>query len=167
MALHQRGAAAAAISIVLFVALPAARAAGGASETPEVSQELTQAHELMDRKDWTGALVELKRALRKDRKNADVHNLMGYSYRKSGQLDDAFDSYRMALRIDPRHKGAHEYIGEAYLQANQPAKAREHLAALKQICGESCEEYQDLAKAVAAWHPPAAAAPARTAAATK
>jgi DNA-binding SARP family transcriptional activator len=59
--------------------------------------------------------------------------------------------------LDPRHKGAHEYIGEAYLQANQPDKAREHLSALKAICGERCEEYQDLAKALAAYPSPTAA----------
>ena len=159
MAPHHCGAAAAAISLLFLAPSPSTQAAGGAAEItapPEISKELTQAQELMDRKDWTGALVELKRALRKDRRNADVHNLMGYSYRKSGQLDDAFDSYRTALKLDPNHKGAHEYIGEAYLQANQPDKAREHLAALKTLCGEGCEEYQDLAKAVAAYRTAAA-----------
>jgi tetratricopeptide (TPR) repeat protein len=136
---------------------PCAQAAGAAPTLPaamtrpsDVSQDLAEAQRLIDQKDWRGALTLLKIALRKDRRNADVHNLMGYSYRKSGQLDDAFDSYRTALKLDPNHKGAHEYIGEAYLQANQPDKAREHLAALKRLCGEACEEYQDLAKAVAA-----------------
>jgi Tfp pilus assembly protein PilF len=134
-----------------------------ALEHADVSQELGQAQQLMDQKDWTGALVELKRALRKDRRNADAHVLMGYSYRKSGQLDEAFDSYRAALRLDPDHKAAHEYIGEAYLQVNEPDQAREHLAALKRICGgEACGEYRDLAKALAAWHPPATTAAATT-----
>jgi tetratricopeptide (TPR) repeat protein len=133
-----------------------------ALERADVSPELEQAQQLMDQKDWTAALVELKRALRKDRRNADVHILMGYSYRKSGQLDEAFDSYRAALRIDPDHKAAHEYIGEAYLQINQPERAREHLNALKRICGEACGEYRDLAKAVAAWRPPAGTAVATT-----
>jgi Flp pilus assembly protein TadD len=136
---------------------PCAHAAGASSTVPtamtpqsDVSQDLAEAQRLIDQKDWRGALTQLKIALRKDRRNADVHNLMGYSYRKSGQLDDAFDSYRTALKLDPNHKGAHEYIGEAYLQANQPDKAREHLAALRKLCGEGCEEYQELAKAVAA-----------------
>src|SRR5262245_4163725 len=134
-----------------------------ALERGDVSQERGQAQQLVDQKDWTGALVELKRALRKDRRNADVYNLMGYSYRKSGQLDEALDSYRIALRIDPDHKAAHEYIGEAYLQINQPEQARQHLAALKRICGgEACGEYRDLAKAMAAWRPPAGTAVATT-----
>jgi len=148
----------------LVVGTPPAAAAdslapAAARRGPDITQELGEAQLLMDRKDWTGALVELKRALRKDRRNPDVYNLMGYSYRKSGQLDEAFDSYRTALRLDPNHKAAHEYIGEAYLQVNQPDKAREHLAALKRICGgAACGEYQDLAKALATWHPPALSA---------
>jgi len=145
------------------LAAPCAHAAGASPrlptamvQQPDVSHDLAEAQRLIDQKDWRGALTQLKSALRKDPKNADVHNLMGYSYRKSGQLDDAFDSYRTALKLDPNHKGAHEYIGEAYLQANQPDKAREHLAALKTLCGEGCEEYQDLAKAVAAYRTAAA-----------
>ena len=146
-------------SLALLLALgcaPGAQAAGGvrpapAAGQPDVSQDLAEAQRLIDQKDWRGALAQLKIAQRKDRKNADVYNLMGYSYRKSGQLDDAFDSYHTALRLDPRHRGAHEYIGEAYLQAHRPDKAREHLAALRMICGEGCDEYQDLAKALAAY----------------
>jgi Flp pilus assembly protein TadD len=142
-----------------LLAMLLAAAPVAALERADVSQELAAAQELVDQKDWTSALVELKRALRKDRSNADVHCLMGYSYRKSGQLDEAFDSYHIALRLDPNHKAAHEYIGEAYLQINEPEHAREHLVALKRICGgESCQEYRDLAKAVSAWHPPATAA---------
>ncbi|HEV7912354.1 MAG TPA: tetratricopeptide repeat protein [Albitalea sp.] len=160
--------AAAAALLSMLAAVPSVQAAGGggggggatfSTSRPDVARELEAAQQLIERKDWTGALVELKKALRRDRRNADVHNLMGYSYRKSGQLDEAFDSYRSALRLDPNHRGANEYIGEAYLQANQPDKAREHLVALKRICGgESCEEYQDLAKALAGWHPAASTA---------
>ena len=119
-------------------------------QQPDVSHDLAEAQRLIDQKDWRGALTQLKSALRKDPKNADVHNLMGYSYRKSGQLDDAFDSYRTALKLDPNHKGAHEYIGEAYLVRKQLPDAERHLAELEKICGgPACEEYQDLAKSIA------------------
>lgn len=47
------------------------------------------------------------------------------------------------------HKGAHEYIGEAYLMNLQPAEAEKHLVLLEQICGnQTCEEYADLAQAI-------------------
>ena len=40
----------------------------------------------------------------------------------------------------------HEYIGEAYLMANNLTKAEEYLAALRRICLIACEEYEDLKK---------------------
>ena len=116
--------------------------------------DLARAPALIAKRDWDGAIAELQRAARADPKSADVHNLLGYSYRNAGRLDKAFGEYEIALRLDPKHKGAHEYVGEAYLLARQPEKAQEQLAKLKLICGgESCEEYQDLAKAIAAYKP--------------
>jgi hypothetical protein len=53
------------------------------------------------------------------------------------------------LRLDPQHRGAHEYMGEAYVLTGDKARAQQHLAALERICGKGCEEYQDLAKAIA------------------
>jgi predicted Zn-dependent protease len=60
-----------------------------------------------------------------------------------------FVNYGKALALDPNHRGANEYIGVAYLKVKQPAKAQEHLARLEKICGKSCDEYKDLAKAIA------------------
>ena len=54
-----------------------------------------------------------------------------------------------ALRLEPRHRGAHEYIGEAYLMAGNPAKAKEHLGQLDRLCTFGCEEYTKLKKALA------------------
>jgi tetratricopeptide (TPR) repeat protein len=75
--------------------------------------------------------------------------LLGYANRKSGNLDLAFKHYNEALRLDPKHRGAHEYIGEAYLMKGDVAKAKDHLAALDRICFFGCEEYSDLKKAIA------------------
>lgn len=62
----------------------------------------------------------------------------------------AFEHYRIALKLEPNHKGAHEYIGEAYLMAKKPAEAERHLAELQRICGNTtCEEDLDLARAIA------------------
>lgn len=136
-------------------ALTGARAAD-LSDPPgqPAGADLARSRALIAKRDWDGAIAELQRAARADPKSADVHNLLGYSYRNAGRLDKAFGEYEIALRLDPKHKGAHEYVGEAYLLARQPEKAQEQLAKLKLICGgESCEEYQDLAKAIAAYKP--------------
>ena len=134
--------------------LPAAAADMSNTPPAPTAVDLTRARASIAQKDWNAAIAELQRLARRDPNNADVQNLLGYSYRNAGQIDNAFKAYDNALRLDPKHKGAHEYIGVAYLVARQPDKAMEHLAALKLICGgEGCEEYQDLAKAIAAYRP--------------
>jgi Flp pilus assembly protein TadD len=98
---------------------------------------------------WKGAIDAFSKVTAKNPRNADAQNWLGYSYRKSGNLDLAFKYYDEALRLDPRHKGAHEYIGEAYLIKGDLPKAKEHLAALDKICFFGCEELTDLKKAIA------------------
>jgi tetratricopeptide (TPR) repeat protein len=83
--------------------------------------------------------------------DADGFNWLGYAYRKTGKLDPAFKAYKRALGLDPQHRGAHEYIGEAYLMANQPEKAEEHAKILAQLCPSSCEELTDLRAAIVAY----------------
>jgi Tfp pilus assembly protein PilF len=103
-------------------------------------------------KNWPAAITELKAAVKDEPRNADAHNLLAYSFRKQAKpaLPQAFEHYRIALKLNPDHKGAHEYIGEAYLMDKKPAEAEKHLAELQRICGNtSCEEYVDLARAIA------------------
>jgi Flp pilus assembly protein TadD len=129
---------------------------GGSSSEPTVAERLDAARSAIASKDWRKALSELQLAQRAEPRNADVHNLLGYSYRKQAQpnLPKAFEHYQTALKLSPQHKGAHEYIGEAYLMDKKPEEAQKHLQALEQICGnKTCEEYQDLQKAIAAYRP--------------
>ena len=79
--------------------------------------------------------------------NADAENWLGYAYRKTGDLDEAFAHYDRALTLNPRHRGAHEYLGEAYLMAGNLSKAQEHLKILQGLCG-SCEEYTMLHRSI-------------------
>jgi tetratricopeptide (TPR) repeat protein len=95
------------------------------------------------------ALASFQRALRRYPEAADLHNELGYSHRKLRQMDKAFEHYKKALTLDPRHRGAHEYIGEAYLMVGNLPAAEEHLAALRSICLLSCEELEDLRRAIA------------------
>jgi cytochrome c-type biogenesis protein CcmH/NrfG len=83
-------------------------------------------------------------------KSADGFNLLGYSYRNLKKYDESLVAYKQALTLDPKHRGAHEYIGIAYVQMGQMDKARDHLAQLNKICTFSCEEYRDLKKAIEA-----------------
>jgi Flp pilus assembly protein TadD len=102
----------------------------------------------IDAKNWKSAVDSFSRATRTFN-DPDVYNLLAYSQRQSGDLDSAFKNYNTALRLDPNHRGAHEYIGEAYLMKSDLANAEKHLQALDRLCHKTCDEYQDLAKAIA------------------
>ena len=127
------------------VADPTDDARGSARGDPDVAAGKAA----IEAKDWTAAIKALTAAGRRDTRNADIENYLGYAYRQTGQMDLAFKHYERALQLDPGHRGAHEYVGEAYLLANDLAKAEHHLDALRRICQTSCEEYRDLAKAIA------------------
>jgi len=105
----------------------------------------------LERKDWREAARRFGQAALRDPNNADLQNYIGYSYRNLKQLDLAFKHYKRALELNPRHRGAHEYIGEAYLMVRDLANAREHLAALEGICLLPCEELSDLKDKIAAY----------------
>jgi Tfp pilus assembly protein PilF len=126
---------------------------GSTTAEPTAAERLTNGRKWIAENNWRNAITELRAAVRSDPASADAHNLLAYSYRKQAKpdLDKAFEHYRAALKLDPKHKGAHEYIGEAYLMANKPQEALSHLTQLEQICGnKTCEEYVDLAAAIAA-----------------
>ncbi len=118
---------------------------------PYVSAEHDAGRKAVAAKDWSSALKALTTAAQKEPDNADIHNLLGFSYRNSGQLDLAFRHYERALTINPRHLGAHEYVGEAYLMTDNLAQAERHLAELRRHCSRVCEERDDLEKAIAAY----------------
>ena len=101
-------------------------------------------------KNWALAASSFKKVVAENPKNADAYNLLGYSSRWLGKYDEAFAAYDKALALDPKHKGALEYSGVAYLKVNQKAKAEANLARLRTICA-SCEETTDLAKAIATY----------------
>jgi tetratricopeptide (TPR) repeat protein len=94
------------------------------------------------------AIPLLQRVVGRDASNADAFNWLAYATRRNGDPAASLPLYEKALAIDPKHRGAHEYIGEAYLMLGNVAKAKEHLARLDSLCFMPCSEYRDLKKAV-------------------
>jgi Tfp pilus assembly protein PilF len=133
-----------------MLAAPLAQADANLSSPPVNNADFDIGAEALKSRDWDRAAYHLEIAARAEPTNADAQNLLAYAYRNQKKLDLAFKHYREALRLDPKHRGAHEYIGEAYLMRGDKAKAQEHLVALERLCGKGCEEYQELARAIAA-----------------
>ena len=115
----------------------------------------------LERKDWREAARRFSKAALRDPENADLQNYLGYCYRHLKQFDLAFKHYKRALALNPRHRGAHEYIGEAYLITGDHASAKKHLAALREICLLPCGELTDLEREIAKYVKKTPAGPSR------
>jgi tetratricopeptide (TPR) repeat protein len=97
---------------------------------------------------YEDAIADLDKAAAIVGPHADILNYLGYSNRKLGRMDNAQDYYAQALAIDPDHKGAHEYLGELYLEIGEIGKAKRQLAALDRVCDFGCAEREDLARLI-------------------
>ena len=78
----------------------------------------------------------------------DRLNLLGYTARKSGDLNTAGDYYQQALAINPKHTGALEYQGELFLQLGKIDLAKANLAKIDKICWLPCNAERELKKAI-------------------
>jgi Flp pilus assembly protein TadD len=152
--LRSQSSAGCAALCALALALPAALFADPAEDDPQASQrdpDYAAGKRAMENKNWPQAASSFQQAALRDPANADLQNYLGFVHRKLERFDLAFKHYKRALELSPRHRGAHEYIGEAYLLVGDLANAQKHLAALREICLLPCEEYKDLKLAVDAY----------------
>lgn len=139
-------------ALLAFAALaPAVHAAGSETNEPAnaANTDYTAGKQAVERKDWPAAVASFRKVVAAEPTNADGYNMLGFSLRWTGKLDDALAAYDKALQLDPKHRGALEYSGVAYLKAGKPDRAQAQLARLEQIGAKSSEEYRDLAKAIA------------------
>jgi len=136
---------AASLAMALSTALPAFAVDNMDASTPV---DLTSVRAKIAAKDYKSALAEL-RDLAEDNQQADVYNLLGFTLRKTGDFKTSLTYYTKALELEPGHKGAHEYLGELYVETGDMPKAKEQLAALTKLCPNGCEELDDLKAAIA------------------
>ena len=87
--------------------------------------------------------------LLQNRNTPEALNYRGYATRKLGRVDEGIGYYRKSVALNPRYAQVREYLGEAYVIKGDMARAKAQLRAIKRICGTECEEYEDLAKAIA------------------
>jgi tetratricopeptide (TPR) repeat protein len=121
------------------------------AEWAQLDPDFKAGKKALGAEDWNGAIAALELAALRDPLNADIQNYIGYAYRRLRQLGPAIGHYQQALMMNPRHRSAHEHLGEAYLVLGESAKAEQLLAALGNLCLIPCEEYEDLKRAISAY----------------
>lgn len=143
------------IPFLLAALVAVAPLAARAEASPEVASGIAaaradyeRARRALDRMDWDAAITALESAAHHDPGDAEFQNLLGFAHRNKGDMDEAFRYYSRALQLNPSHRGAHEYIGRAYLMVDKPEKAREHLRLLEKACWEACRERDLLKRAI-------------------
>ena len=148
--------------VALIVAGPAlAITSGGKSEqAAPADDDYAQGKAAFDREDWPEVVEHMTRVIAERPWHDDAHNLLGFAYRKLGDYDRALEAYDRALDLNPHHRGALEYLGEAYLELNRPELAKEMLDRLAAECQQvavrttvaqgspsGCEEWRELKEA--------------------
>lgn len=135
-------------SFMMAPAMAAGTSDGSSTEAATVSV-YDEAKAMVDEGNFAAALPKLVNLTKMDAQNADAWNLLGFTYRKLGQLDDSDKAYLTVLSINPDHLGALEYQGELFITTGKIDLAKANLAKLKALCG-TCEQADDLEKALQA-----------------
>ena len=76
----------------------------------------------------------------------DTLNYLGFTTRKLGDFENGEKFYLQGLKIDPKHIGINEYLGELYVATNRHNLAIERLEVLKDC---NCKEYDQLKAVIA------------------
>ena len=98
----------------------------------------------INRGDYHAALKSLSESAKVFGPHPDVLTYQGFANRKLGNKALALQFYKAALKIQPDHRGANEYLGEYFVEVGQLDKAKQQLAKLEQICNFGCEEAEEL-----------------------
>ena len=116
-----------------------AMAANDKTATPQTVSLYDQGLSASQANDFQKALPLFEQALRNDPNNPDILNMLAHSQRKIGLIDESLANYKKALELRPNFPEAHEYLGEAYIEA-----ALRELEVLKSYGPDAKEQLGDL-----------------------
>lgn len=143
------------LAFLLSLAVASSSWAAGSTSRSTPKRTLTSydiAERAVKAGNYDRAIPLLENVVARDPGNADAWNYLGFSHRKLKDYEKSLTAYEKALSINPRHKGALEYLGELYVQTGKIEKANAQLKKLKEVCGFfGCEEYDDLKAAIKAF----------------
>ena len=137
------------IFLVIFLFSQSLVFGAGSSSSVDANAEYLKAEKLVKTYKFEKAIKALNKLLSETPDGytkADIYNYLGYASRKqrAPNFEKAESYYLKALKIDPNHIGALEYLGELYYETGRVEKANELLEKLKIVAGENSEEYIEL-----------------------
>jgi tetratricopeptide (TPR) repeat protein len=163
---RRRTAAALLAAVPLALAAPdpaAAIMSGEASKlAPSGDPDYAAGKAAFEREDWTAAIASLTIVLASRPWHDNAHAMIAYAWRKLGDTGLALEHYALALKQNPRHRGALEYLAETYLDLGRRADADAMVARLADACDlvvmafdndgwkSGCEELNEVKAAYAA-----------------
>ena len=124
---------------------------GGKSEYSHLPDDFDLAVQAIEAEDFSMAIKQLENLQISRQDDADILNLLGYSHRKLKEFVTAEQYYQRALKIEPQHKGANEYLGELYLETDRLDEAEKQLKVLKKASFFPNKQYRKLKKAIKAY----------------
>ena len=130
--------------LILLSLTKIAHTAGSDSDNSVVKpKNYSKIKKLIKKENYSIAIQQLEEVLQntKFKDDPDVINLYAFSLRKDGQLEKSEKQYKIALGIDPKHRGALEYLGELYVNTNRLDQANQLLKKLENC---RCKEYSRL-----------------------
>ena len=136
---------------VLSISITYAAGSSSKDDSPKQNQHSTgyyKAVKLIKAENFDDALILLQTLIEDNPNDADIHNYLGFSFRKIGEFDKSSYHYEKALNINPKHLGALEYQGELYIALGNIEKAKENLVKIDDICFTQCSELRELRKSI-------------------
>ena len=118
------------------------------SEPYTATNRFKEINKLIKLEKFAEAHKLLKNLKKVNTDEADRLNLLGFTARKSGDLNAAGEFYQQALALNPKHTGALEYQGELFIQLGKIDLAKANLAKIDKICWLPCNAERDLRKAI-------------------
>lgn len=147
------------LALAITLGLPSATLAIMDDERPPAGDpDYAAGVAAFERENWLGVIVAMEAVVAQKPWHDDAHTRLGFAYRKQGDYERALEAYDRALTLNPHHRGALEYLGEAYLEMGRPGDAQAMLGRLATECRRiaaegddwqaDCEEWQDLRAAL-------------------
>ncbi len=121
--------------------------AAATATTQTVTQWLSKAIELENRKNWPALLEHTLRWTKAQPGNGAAWFGLGSAYDKDGQFVKAIEAYQQALRTNPEFASAWINLGIAYDEVGQPAKAIEAYQQALRIDPEDADAWYNLGNA--------------------